>query len=199
MKQRMDRAEGYTADEVSMLTGVKPSTVRYWAKDRGNVIRAGVKDSRLRGSRKLFSGANLVQVRIAYLLMQEGWPQQEVARELRQIFRQKGDKLDPAATTAGLPAWLLFVDRHMADWNRRWTFKGVWSPGKPLDVSGFALSRVLRDLYDAEVVTISWPDGFTGQLGEERTVLKDLNELKGVKRLSVINLRVIKQRINNQE
>ena len=57
---------GYRASEVAKVARVLPSTVRYWAGQwGGRLIRPGVADPRVAGSRKLFSAANIVEVRVA--------------------------------------------------------------------------------------------------------------------------------------
>lgn len=187
------RANEYDVTEASRITGIKESTIRYWAGGLGGVIQAEVADLGVRGSRKLFSARNLVQMRVAYLLMQEAWPQPVVARELpRIVSAQDVEWFEPTAKTAQLPAWLLFADRLVGKWKRRWKFEEVWRPGSQLQPSGWALSQVLHQFMDAEVVTISWPDGFSSATGGAR---RDLRELEGVKRLSAVNLQVVRQRI----
>src|SRR5215831_8123733 len=64
---------GYRASEVAKVARVLPSTVRYWAgRWGGRLIRPGIEDKRLAGSRKLFSAANIVEVRIAQILLEAG-------------------------------------------------------------------------------------------------------------------------------
>jgi len=74
---------GYRASEVAKAARVLASTVRHWAGPwSGRLIRADIEDKRLAGSRKLFSARNVVQVRIAQVLLQAGFARTRVAKIL---------------------------------------------------------------------------------------------------------------------
>jgi hypothetical protein len=89
---------GFRASEVAKLARVLPSTVRYWAgRWGGRLIRAGVEDKRVAGSRKLFSARNIVEIRIAHVLLQGGLARSRVARILAIRWPRAGgaDWFDP--------------------------------------------------------------------------------------------------------
>ena len=81
----MNKADrGYRASEVAKAARVLPSTVRYWAGPwGGRLIRPDIEDKRLAGSRKLFSARNIVQVRIAQVLLQAGFARTRMAKILK--------------------------------------------------------------------------------------------------------------------
>ena len=85
------RDRGYRASEVAKAAGVLPSTVRYWAGPWGHrLIRPDIEDKRLAGSRKLFSARNIVQVRIAQVLLQAGFTRARVAKILASPWPRAG-------------------------------------------------------------------------------------------------------------
>jgi hypothetical protein len=179
----------FTAEDASRITGVQPSTIRYWAGPRTRLIPADVADSRRQGSRKLFSIRNLVQIRVALLLSQAGWSQQVVAAELPEIFRPQMDWFNPDARVWGSVDWLLFADRRA--WRRKpWVIMGIGAPGDPNERHAWLISGLSAHLGDFEVTTITWPNGWQprGALDQHH-----LSELVGVRRLTFINLGFVKR------
>jgi len=88
----------YRASEVAKAARVLPSTVRYWAGAwGGRLIRPDIEDKRVAGSRKLFSARNIVQVRIAQVLLQAGFTRARVAKILARRWPRAGgaDWFDP--------------------------------------------------------------------------------------------------------
>src|SRR5262249_53724560 len=94
----MKKAAAYRASEVAKAARVLPSTVRFWAGPWGDrLIRPDIEDKRLAGSRKLFSARNIVQVRIAQMLLQAGFTRARVAKILAIRWPRAGgaDWFDP--------------------------------------------------------------------------------------------------------
>ena len=98
----------YRASEVAKVARVLPSTVRYWAgRWGGRLIRAGVEDTRVAGSRKLFTVRNIVEVRITYVLLRASFAHARMARILGISWPQAGttawfDPFDPLGTEYAL-------------------------------------------------------------------------------------------------
>ena len=94
----MKKEAAYRASEVAKAARVLPSTVRFWAGPWGDrLIRPDIEDKRLAGSRKLFSARNIVQVRIAQMLLQAGFTRARVAKILAIRWPSAGgaDWFDP--------------------------------------------------------------------------------------------------------
>jgi hypothetical protein len=178
-------------EDASRITGVRPSTIRYWAGPRTRLIPAEVADSRRQGSRKLFSVRNLVQIRVAWLLSDAGWSQQVVSAELPRILQRRMDWFDPCARVWGTVDWLFLADRRA--WRGRpWVIMGIGAAGDVNDRHTWFMSALSAHLGDFEVTTITWPGGW-----QPRSPLDQhhLSELTGVRRLSLVNLSIVKKRI----
>jgi len=185
------RAESYGVEEAGRITSVAPSTIRYWAGSVARLITAEIADSRRQGSRKLFSLRNLVQIRVAALLSEAGWPQPLVFAELPRMFRPRMDWFNPEAVVWGSVDWILFGDRK-AWGGRPWSIMGVGAPGNPEQEPTWFVSGVSAHLGDFELVTMTWPDGWQPRSDLDR---HQLPELVGIRRLTIVNLSLVKQRI----
>ena len=183
--------KGYNVEEASRITGVASSTIRYWAGPLTRLVNAEIADSRRQGSRKLFSLRNLVQIRVAAVLSEAGWPQPLIFGELPTMFEPRMDWFNPDAVVWGSVEWILFGDRNA--WrDRPWSIMGVGAPGNPDEPHAWFVSALTAHLGDFELATMTWPGGW-----KPRTDLDQhhLRELVGIRRLTIINLGLVKQRI----
>jgi len=189
-----DTATGYSVEKASRITGVLPSTIRYWAGPRSQLIEAEVADSRLQGSRKLFSLKNLVQIRVASLLSTCGLPQDTIRTELPRILKRRLSWFDPAQEVWGPVELILFTDRN-AWGGKPWVITSVGRAAKADGpYSGF-VSSLSASLGDFETATLTWPKGWVARTDHDRQTLP---ELYGVKRLSIINLVEVKHFIKER-
>lgn len=84
------RGEGFTVREAARRTRMPPHRVSYyggnWGRESyGRFITPEIADAG-QGTAKLFSGQNLVQLRVAFLLREAGLPEDET----RHLFEAKG-------------------------------------------------------------------------------------------------------------
>ena len=187
---------GYTVEEAATITGVKPSTIRYWLGPYGRkTVTAEVADTGRQGSRKLLSLRNLVQIRVAYLASAARFSQAQTAHLLRKAFtRRKLEWYTPGQSPFGKVEWLFLADRPAWAGGRFWELKSIGARGTPgqADWLGAALSAHLGDF---EVMTFEWPDGWKPVTELDRQMARDLF---GVRRLTVINLGLVKHQVGTR-
>jgi hypothetical protein len=187
----LNKATAYSVEKASCITGVLPSTIRYWAGPRSQLIEAEVADSRLQGSRKLFSLKNLVQIRVASLLSTCGLPQDTIRTELPRILKRRLPWFDPAQEVWGPVALILVADRNA--WRGKpWVITGVGGAVKADGPYPGFVSSLSTSLGDFETATLTWPKGWVARTDHDRQTLRELN---GVKRLSIVNLAEVKKYI----
>ena len=114
-------SRGFSVKEAAKLTSVPSTSVNFWS-GRAKILTPDVANAG-RGSRKLFSERNLVQIRVTHLLTQRWIP----LRTIRALMRRNLDWFNPRAHVWG-PAEIL-VCRGNVDWQLR--SSGLSDQGQP--------------------------------------------------------------------
>jgi DNA-binding transcriptional MerR regulator len=133
-------SRGFSVKEAAKLTSVPSTSVNFWS-GRAKILTPDVANAG-RGSRKLFSERNLVQIRVTHLLTQRWIP----LRTIRALMRRKLDWFNPRTLVWG-PVQIL-VCRGNVDWHLR--SSGVSDQGQP---SGL-LEELWHDLAAHEDVLV---------------------------------------------
>jgi len=114
-------SRGFSVKEAAKLTSVPSTSVNFWS-GRAKVLTPEVAYAG-RGSRKLFSERNLVQIRLTHLLTQRWIP----LKTIRALMRRQMDWFNPRTDVWG-PAELL-VCRGNVDWQLHGS--GLSAQGQP--------------------------------------------------------------------
>src|SRR6266566_5937629 len=114
-------SRGFSVKEAANITSVPSTSVNFWS-GRAKVLTPEVAYAG-RGSRKLFSERNLVQIRLTHLLTQRWIP----LKTIRALMRRQMDWFNPRTDVLG-PAELL-VCRGNVDWQLR--SSGLSAQGQP--------------------------------------------------------------------
>lgn len=111
---------GFSVKEAAQITRVPPSSVNFWS-GRAKVLRPEVAYAG-RGSRKLFSERNLVQIRLTHLLTQRWIPLKTIRALMRKVhwFSPRDHVWGPAE---------ILVCRGNVDWQLR--SSGLSEEGQP--------------------------------------------------------------------
>ena len=186
---------GYRASEVAEAARVLPSTVRYWAGPwGGRLIRPDIEDTRMAGSRKLFSARNIVQVRIAQMLLRAGFARTRVAKILAISWPKAGgaDWFDPCHPLG--QAYALMVIREPRP---RATAEAFMS-GDNLNPEARrswleAMVEAVGD--DFELLRVDFPDGWQPQLPKDD---EQCGELKGARVIWLLNIKTMRDEIRKR-
>ena len=133
-------SRGFSVKEAAKLTSVPSTSVNFWS-GRAKILTPDVAYAG-RGSRKLFSERNLVQIRVTHLLTQRWIP----LRTIRALMRRKLDWFNPRTLAWG-PAEIL-VCRGNVDWHLR--SSGLSDQGQPSTL----LAELWHDLAAHEDVLV---------------------------------------------
>jgi hypothetical protein len=114
-------SRGFSVKEAAKLTSVPSTSVNFWS-GRANILTPDVANAG-RGSRKLFSERNLVQIRVTHLLTQRWIP----LRTIRALMRRNLDWFNPRIRVWG--AAEILVCRGNVDWHLR--SSGLSDQGQP--------------------------------------------------------------------
>ena len=185
----------YRASEVAMVARVLPSTVRYWAgRWGGRLIRPGVEDKRVAGSRKLFSARNIVEVRVAQVLLQAGFTRARVAKIMASRWPRAGgaDWFDPRQPLGR--AYALMIIREPP------------APGTgPAHMSGDDLNPEARRSWleavveavgqEFELLRVDFPDGWRVRLPADEV---HCGELRGARVIWLLNVKKIRDDIRDR-
>jgi hypothetical protein len=186
---------GYRASEVAKLARVLPSTVRYWAgRWGGRLIRAGIEDKRIAGSRKLFSARNIVEIRVAHVLLQAGFARARVARILAMRWPRAGqaDWFDPFHPL-GIDYALMIIREPPARGTGEVSMSGD-------DMKPEARRSWVEAVVDAvgrhfELLRVDIPDGWQPHCPEDK---ERCGELKGARVIWLLNVGKIRDEIRGQ-
>ena len=118
-------SRGFSVNEAAQITSVPSTSMNFWS-GRANVLTPEVAYAG-RGSRRLFSERNLVQIRLTHLLTQRWIP----LKTIRALMRRQADWFNPRAHVWG-PAEIL-VFRGNVDWQLR--SSGLSQGGQPSEGS----------------------------------------------------------------
>ncbi len=185
----------YRASEVAKVARVLPSTVRYWAGRWGaRLIRAGVEDTRVAGSRKLFTARNIAEVRIAYVLLQAGFARARVARILAISWPRAGtadwfDPLDPLGTEYALMVVREPPARGTGDVSM------VGDDMKPETRRSWIEALVGAVGQHFELLRVDFPDGWRPHFPEDEP---RCGELKGARVIWLLNVGKIRAEIRER-
>jgi hypothetical protein len=114
-------SRGFSVKEAAKLTSVPSTSVNFWS-GRAKILTPDVANVG-RGSRKLFSERNLVQIRVTHLLTQRWIP----LRTIRALMRRNLDWFNPRIRVWG--AAEILVCRGNVDWDLR--SSGLSDQGQP--------------------------------------------------------------------
>jgi MerR HTH family regulatory protein len=114
-------SRGFSVKEAAKLTSVPSTSVNFWS-GRAKILTPDVANAG-RGSRKLFSERNLVQIRVTHLLTQRWIP----LRTIRALMRRNLDWFNPRIRVWG--AAEILVCRGNVDWDLR--SSGLSDQGQP--------------------------------------------------------------------
>jgi hypothetical protein len=158
------------------------------------LIRAGVEDTGVAGSRKLFTVRNIAEVRIAYVLLQAGFARARVARMLAISWPRAGtadwfDPLDPLGTEYALmvirepPAHgtgdvSMVGDDMKPETRRSWIEALVGAVGRHF-----------------ELLRVDFPDGWQPHFPEDE---QRCGELKGARVIWLLNVGKIRAEIRER-
>jgi DNA-binding transcriptional MerR regulator len=186
--------QGYRASEVAKLARVLPSTIRFWAgRWGGRLIRAAVEDRRVAGSRKLFSAANVVQVRVAHVLLQAGFARVRVARILATSRPRPGaDWFDPVHPQLGRQSALMVIRQPPARGTGAVFMSGDDEEPQPDQSWGSALLHALGK--DFELLRVDFPDGWRPRGPDEQV----WGELRGARVIWLLNVKKIRDDIRRR-
>jgi MerR HTH family regulatory protein len=192
------RDEGYRASEVAKAARVLPSTVRYWAGAwSGRLIRPDIEDKRLAGSRKLFSARNIVQVRIAQVLLQAGFTRARVAKILAIPWaRIRGaDWFDPLHPL-GLESALMIIREPRP----RGTAEAFMSGDdlKPEARRSWLEAMVGAAGADFELLRVDFPDGWRPQVPRLPEDAAQCGELTGARVIWLVNVKSMRDEIRKR-
>ncbi len=185
----------YRASEVAKAAGVLPSTVRYWAGPwGGRLIRPDIEDRRIAGSRKLFSARNIVQVRIAQVLLRAGFARTRVAKILAISWPKAGgaDWFDPFHPLG--QEYALMVIREP----RPRAIAEVFMSGDDLEPEArrsWLEAMVEAGGPDFELLRIDFPDGWESQ---RRGDTQQCSTLEGARVIWLLNVKKIRDEIRER-
>src|SRR5216683_2842593 len=186
---------GYRASEVAKFARVLPSTVRYWAgRWGGRLIRAGVEDKHVAGSRKLFSARNIVEIRIAHVLLQGGFARSRVARILAIPWprARQADWFDPFRPL-GQEYALMIVREPPARGSGEVSMSG--DDTKPEARRSWVEAVVEAVGRDFELLRVDIPDGWQPHFREDEG---RCGELKGARVIWLLNVGKIREEIRGR-
>lgn len=189
------RNPGYRASEVAKAARILPSTVRYWAGAwGGRLLRPDIEDKRLAGSRKLFSARNIVQARLAQVLLQAGFTRARVVRILARRWPRAGsaDWFDPLHPLG--QEYALMVIREPPP---RGTAEAFMSGDdlKPEARRSWLEAMVSAAGPDFEVVRVDFPDGWRPQVPPLPHDAAQCGELKGARVIWLLNIKKMRDEI----
>jgi hypothetical protein len=186
---------GYRASEVATFARVLPSTIRFWAgRWGGRLIRARVEDKRLAGSRKLFSARNIVEIRVAHVLLQAGFARARVARILAIPWPWAGsaDWFDPFHPL-GMEYALMVIRDPPAQGTGDVSMVGdELTPEARRSWYEAAVDAIGRDF---ELLRVNFPDGWRPHFPEDETLC---GELKGARVIWLLNVGRIRDEIRTR-
>jgi len=186
---------GYKASEVARFARVLPSTIRFWAgRWSGRLIRAAVEDKRVAGSRKLFSPRNIVQVRVAHVLLQAGFARARVARILATARPRPGaDWFDPVHPRLGKQSALMVIREPPAPGTGVVFMSGDDEEPQPDRSWGPAVLHALGK--DFELLRADFPDGWQPRGPADEQVW---GELRGARVIWLLNVKKIRDDIRRR-
>jgi DNA-binding transcriptional MerR regulator len=190
---------GYRASEVAKAATVLASTVRYWAGDwGGRLIRPDIEDKRLAGSRKLFSAHNIVQVRIAQVLLRAGFTRARVAKILAIPRPRAGgaDWFDPFHPLG--QEYALMVIREPAPLRTAEAFMSG-DDLKPAARRSWLEAMVGAAGPDFELLRVDFPNGWRPQV--QPPLPQDAaqcGELKGARVIWLLNVKKMRDEIRER-
>jgi hypothetical protein len=155
------------------------------------LIRAGVEDKRVAGSRKLFSARNIVQVRVAHVLLQAGFARARVARILSISRPRPGaDWFDPLQPLLGTQSALMVIREPPARGTGVVFMSGDDEEPQPNRSWGSAVLYALGN--DFELLRVDFPDGWRprGHADEQ-----SWGELRGARVVWLVNVKKIRDDI----
>ena len=187
------RQIGFTVREAAWRTGLPAHRVRYyggqWGRDGyGRFVTPEIADAG-QGTAKLFSGANLVQLRVAFLLREAGLPEEET----RHLFEAKGvrgadwwDPEHPVGSDAlllvrGEPEWPATERWHLCTTDLRLKRPKSW-----------AAAVVRAAGTECELVHVCLPTGWQPRLPSDR---RDCWILEGAREAWVVNIGQIRRTV----
>jgi len=130
---------GFSVKEAARITGVPATSVNFWS-GRAKILRPEIA-YRGKGSRKLFSARNLVQIRVTYLLTQRWIPLATVRALIKKSYW-----FDLQQSAWG-PAEIL-VCRRTSEWHLR--SSGVTAAARPTEL----LDALWDDLANREDIIV---------------------------------------------
>ena len=183
--------DGYRASEVAKFARVLPSTIRFWAgRWGGQLIQPGVEDKRVAGSRKLFDASNVVQVRVAHILLQAGLARTRVTRILATSRPGAGpDWFDPLQPL-GKKSALMVIREPPARGTGAVFMSGDDQLATPDRSWGPAVLHAVGN--DFELLRVDFPDGWRPRWPGDEQVW---GELKGARVIWLVNIRKIRDDI----